>query len=64
MQAITRRTFLRGGTTVLSVGLAMPSVFTRAVVRAAGPGGAGAQDRVLLVVQMAGGNDGLNTVIP
>ncbi len=64
MQAVTRRTFIRGGATVLSVGLAMPSVFTRAVVQAAGAAGSGASDRVLLVVQMAGGNDGLNTVIP
>lgn len=64
MQALTRRTFIKGGVTVLTVGMTMPSVFTRAVVRAAGRPGAGTDGRVLLVVQMAGGNDGLNTVIP
>ena len=62
MQAITRRTFLKGGATVITVGLAMPSVFTRAVVHAAG--NQRTDGRVLVIVQMAGGNDGLNTVIP
>ena len=59
-----RRIFLgRCGTAgAISVGVSLPGIW-RGAIRAAGnqakPGG-----RVLVVVEMAGGNDGLNTVIP
>lgn len=36
----------------------------RAADRAAGPAAAGRPDRVLVVVELAGGNDGLNTLVP
>lgn len=62
--APTRRDFLKaslGTSALLSLGPAGPIASTRAAVAA--PGGA-PDDTVLVVVQMAGGNDGLNTVVP
>lgn len=62
---LTRRQFLKSGMALVSIGLAVPSVFTRAVGMAeSGPGRSPGPARTLVVVQMAGGNDGLNTVIP
>ncbi|HXA42787.1 MAG TPA: DUF1501 domain-containing protein [Candidatus Solibacter sp.] len=64
---VTRRAFLKGGFTVVSVGMAMPSIFSKAVEAA----GVSSQNgtfidngKTLIVIQMAGGNDGLNTIIP
>jgi uncharacterized protein (DUF1501 family) len=66
---LTRRDFLRNGL-VFGVGAqalasgyaAVPDVFARAVLSAKS---AGLQnDRVLVMIQLAGGNDGLQTVIP
>lgn len=56
----TRRNFLRNSTTaaVLTFGGTAPSFLQQAL--AAGP----QNDRILVVVEMAGGNDGLNTIIP
>lgn len=57
-----RREFLGyslAGTAALGIGTTVPSCF----VQAAGKG-AEAGERILVVVQMSGGNDGLNTVIP
>ncbi|GAC1335986.1 MAG: DUF1501 domain-containing protein [Candidatus Dormibacteria bacterium] len=63
-----RRAFMKGAFTVVSVGMAMPSIFSQAVEAAGQAAGAkGAfQDsgKVLVVIQLAGGNDGLHTVIP
>lgn len=59
----TRREFLQttlGSAALLSTGLSVPTFLTRAAAAAQGKGG----DRVLVVVQLGGGNDGLNTVIP
>jgi uncharacterized protein (DUF1501 family) len=65
---VSRRAFMKGGFTVVSVGMAMPSIFSRAVEAAGVSSTAGAtfQDngKTLIVIQMAGGNDGINTVIP
>lgn len=63
---LTRRDFLRRGVVVVSAGLALPPVFTRSVHAAVNEGMlAGITNtRVLVVVQMAGGNDGLNMVVP
>jgi uncharacterized protein (DUF1501 family) len=61
---------LRDGMLVVSAGMIMPSIFTRGVASAKAMTLEGsrfsqaASDRTLIVVQMAGGNDGLNTVIP
>ncbi|MGE5335197.1 MAG: DUF1501 domain-containing protein [Nitrososphaerota archaeon] len=66
----SRRAMIRDGLLAVSAGMVMPSIFSRAV-RAAGNAareGAhwaqAAQGRTLIVVQMAGGNDGLNTLVP
>ncbi len=62
--ASSRRHFLRsatGGAALLSLGLDAPSFLARSV-RAAES--AKSTDRVLVVLQLSGGNDGLNTVVP
>ncbi|MHB8901485.1 MAG: DUF1501 domain-containing protein [Thermoguttaceae bacterium] len=59
----TRRDFLRaalGAPAVLSLGSAAPAFLRRAAAADPQPDA----DRVLVVVQLAGGNDGLNTVVP
>ncbi|HLF71827.1 MAG TPA: DUF1501 domain-containing protein [Dehalococcoidia bacterium] len=61
---ITRRDFLRQSLAVVSLGVGVPSVFGRALAAAAEDGSAAASKRTLIVVQLAGGIDGLNTVIP
>ena len=70
----TRREFLQNGLTFVGLGLAMPTFLMQAAQAQAGrpsaasafglnlppiPGG-----KILVVVEMSGGNDGLNTVIP
>jgi uncharacterized protein (DUF1501 family) len=61
---------LRDGMLVVSAGMVMPAIFSRGVASAKAMTLEGsrfsqaASDRTLIVVQMAGGNDGLNTVIP
>jgi uncharacterized protein (DUF1501 family) len=61
--AQTRRDFLKvvGTAGALSLGTPLPSLWTRCFAREAKPS---AQDRVLVLIQLAGGNDGLNTVVP
>lgn len=55
---------------VVSAGMVMPAIFSRGISSAHAQTLEGsrfaqaASDRTLIVVQMAGGNDGLNTVIP
>jgi uncharacterized protein (DUF1501 family) len=78
MSMLSRRIFIQDGFKVVSLGLAMPHIFTRAVEAAGLEAGRDAgvlrspedaaddplAERTLIVVQMAGGNDGLNTVVP
>src|SRR5688572_28316736 len=78
MSMLSRRIFIQDGFKVVSLGLAMPHIFTKAAQAAAMdagrdpsmlnvPGEASNDpfaNRTLVVIQMAGGNDGLNTVIP
>src|SRR5712692_2324737 len=66
---ISRRDFLRNGMVfgAGAVGLAagyaaVPDVFARAVYAAKRDGAT--NDRVLVMIQLAGGNDGLGTVVP
>src|SRR2546421_4327962 len=67
---ITRRAMIKDGLLVVSVGMIMPAIFSRGVASARAQALDGsrlaqsANDRTLIVVQMAGGNDGLNTVVP
>ena len=65
--SVSRRQFLKGTATTVAVGLAVPPWLAKMVWadgdsfnNASAPGAA----RTLVVVQLTGGNDGLNTVIP
>jgi uncharacterized protein (DUF1501 family) len=67
--ATTRREFIHNGLAFVSLGLAMPHFLMQAA--AADPAGAQAPGvptipagKILVVIEMSGGNDGLNTVIP
>lgn len=76
MADLTRRLFVHDGLRVVSVGLALPHLFTKAVqaadleagrtpsVRVERGNGDPLARRTIVVVQMAGGNDGLNAVVP
>ncbi|MEX1027766.1 MAG: DUF1501 domain-containing protein [Candidatus Paceibacterota bacterium] len=58
----SRRRFLRssiGGAAAIGVGANLPSCFAQAA-----SGSGGSDERILVVVQMSGGNDGLNTIVP
>lgn len=67
---LSRRAMIKDGMLAVSAGMAMPSIFSRGVSSAMALAKDGARfsqaatNRSLIVVQMAGGNDGLNTVIP
>jgi len=58
---IDRRSFLKSSLLVPAAAATLPALFARAL-RAGEPGEPG--DRVLVLVQLDGGNDGLNTVVP
>jgi uncharacterized protein (DUF1501 family) len=67
----TRRVFLQRGLTMLAVGATVPTfldetvlAITRAADGALVQRPSGKDGKILVVVQMSGGNDGLNTVIP
>jgi uncharacterized protein (DUF1501 family) len=59
---ITRRDFLASGLVATSAGLVVPPILAKGVL-AAGNDGIH-NDHVLVVLQLGGGNDGLNTVVP
>lgn len=59
---LTRRDFLASGLLATSAGLAVPPVLAKGVFAAANDGVH--NDRVLVILQLGGGNDGLNTVVP
>ena len=63
---LTRREFLKRGTALVSIGMFGPTAFERAFRESAlaAPAGTPTVDRKLIIVQLAGANDGLNTVIP
>jgi uncharacterized protein (DUF1501 family) len=60
----TRRRFLQstlGSSALVALGYDVPGFLARTALAAASDGGG---ERVLVVVQLSGGNDGLNTVVP
>jgi uncharacterized protein (DUF1501 family) len=62
----TRREFLRlglGGSTLLACGATVPAFLARSA-QALADGPARPRGRILVVLQLDGGNDGLNTVVP
>jgi len=60
---ISRRNFLKTSLAVVPAATLMPQVFSRAVSAAAREQSS-LGNRTLVIVQMAGGNDGLNTIVP
>lgn len=58
----TRRDLLASGLLSTAVGLTVPAVLAKGVLAAVNDGIH--NDRVLVVLQLGGGNDGLNTVVP
>ncbi len=67
---LSRRAMIKNGMLVVSAGMVMPAIFSRGIASAHAQSLEGshiaqvAGDRTLIVIQMAGGNDGLNTVVP
>src|SRR5438874_386527 len=59
----TRRDFLKAST-LLGFGATVPTFLGRTALAAPATGQPGSKDTILVVVQLTGGNDGLNTVIP
>ncbi|HYM49529.1 MAG TPA: DUF1501 domain-containing protein [Candidatus Limnocylindrales bacterium] len=61
----TRRDFIKEGLIPVFAGSSVPAVFANGIAAAAADSpNAAPSDRILVLVQLAGGNDGLNTVIP
>src|SRR5271156_6159548 len=62
-----RRDFLKAslaGSGLVAWGLNVPRFLARTAAAAPTADKAGAKDTILVVVELTGGNDGLNTVIP
>src|SRR2546430_15209659 len=62
-----RRDFLRfslAGSSMVALTGAVPNFLGRTLANTPQPQQAGARDTILVVVQLTGGNDGLNTVVP
>lgn len=61
---ISRRTFITGGLGLMSVYLSAPQMLLLGAQAAEFSPRIAGKSKVLVVVQMSGGNDGLNTVVP
>ncbi len=66
MNELSRRDFVTRGTTLVTLGAAVPGIFGRAVAEGVLERATTAErpGRKLVLVQLAGGNDGLNTLVP
>jgi uncharacterized protein (DUF1501 family) len=60
----TRREFLKGGLVGGALAWTIPSFINQTLVSLHAEGAADKSKPILVVLQMAGGNDGLNTVVP
>ncbi len=61
----SRRVFIKNGLTFVSMGMAAPAIIARAAADAASVGASSdKKGNILVVLQLFGGNDGLNTLIP
>lgn len=71
-QGMTRREFIQKGLTIVAMGSTAPSFLTRTALAMTNPFDIAQvtsrpgvpDDNILVVVQMGGGNDGLNTLVP
>jgi uncharacterized protein (DUF1501 family) len=71
-QGMTRREFIQKGLTIVAMGATAPSFLTRTALAMGNPFDIAQvtsrpgvpDDNVLVVIQMGGGNDGLNAVVP
>src|SRR5437870_13353420 len=61
--SLSRREFLKTASLV-ALGSSVPAFLSRTAAQAPAADRPGARDTILVVVQLTGGNDGLNTVIP
>src|SRR5260370_23742336 len=62
-KSMNRRDFLKSSSLV-ALGSSVPGFLSKTAAQAPTADKPGARDTILVVVQMTGGNDGLNTVIP
>src|SRR5215207_1075906 len=62
--ALTRRSLLGRGALLVASGLLTPTFLTRTALAVGKQQAAPGRKNILVVVQLSGGNDGINTVIP
>ncbi|MCS6800814.1 MAG: DUF1501 domain-containing protein [Chloroflexota bacterium] len=64
MLPFSRRDVLKGGASLVSIGLTAPAFLTRTAEFVEAATSPLAARRILVVMQWSGGNDGLNTIVP